>query len=292
LGNGDIVEILTSKSSPGPSKDWLGFVKTSSAKSRIKQWYKREQREENIIKGEDTLENELRKRHLNAKDLMKDDKMQDIRGRFGYATVDDLYVSLGEGGITVNQIINKLKELYFKDKPVEDILTHTNTVPTLPHRDRETGAVRVKGVEDVAVRLAHCCNPLPGDNILGYITRGRGVSVHRKDCPNMVNYLKNEKDRLLEVEWVDDIGIYTVELEVRAIDRPRLTTDVMDVIADVRIHINSVFSRVTKNNQAVMNLKIEIKDLTKLQAVMERIQKVKDVLEIRRVLPGEIRSDG
>ncbi|HBQ85454.1 MAG TPA: (p)ppGpp synthetase, partial [Syntrophomonas sp.] len=128
--------------------------------------------------------------------------------------------------------------------------------------------------------------------ILGYITRGRGVSVHRQDCPNMINYLKNEKDRLLEVEWADDTGIYTVELEVRAIDRPRLTSDVMDVIADVRIHINSVFSRVTKNNQAVMNLKLEFKDLSKLQAVMERIQKIKDVLEIRRVLPGEVRSDG
>jgi GTP pyrophosphokinase len=108
----------------------------------------------------------------------------------------------------------------------------------------------------------------------------------------MINYLKNEKDRLLEVEWADDTGIYTVELEVRAIDRPRLTSDVMDVIADVRIHINSVFSRVTKNNQAVMNLKLEFKDLSKLQAVMERIQKIKDVLEIRRVLPGEVRSDG
>ena len=292
VANGDIVEILTSKNSPGPSKDWLGFVKTSSAKSRIRQWFKREKRQENIIKGRDMLESELRKRHLNSKDLMKDEKMQDIRVRFGYATVDDLYVSLGEGGVTINQLINKLKELYFKDKPMEDILTTVNTVQTLPHRDRETGAVRVKGVDDVAIRLAHCCNPLPGDKILGYITRGRGVSVHRQDCPNMINYLKSEKDRLLEVEWADDIGIYTVELEIRAIDRSRLTSDVMDVIADVRIHINSVFSRVTKNNQAVMNLKLEFKDLSKLQAVMERIQKIKDVLEIRRVLPGEVRSDG
>lgn len=291
LGNGDIVQILTSKNSLGPSQDWLGFVKTSSAKGRIRQWFKREKRQDNMIKGRDMLENELHKRHLNAKDLMKDDKMQDIRGRFGFATVDDLYVSLGEGGVTINQIINKLKELYFKDKLVEDILSTTNTTQTLTHRDRETGAVRVKGVDDVAIRLAHCCNPLPGDTILGYITRGRGVSVHRVDCPNMLNYLKNEKDRLLEVEWADDVGVYTVELEVRAIDRARLTSDVMDVVADVRIHINSIFSRVTKNNQAVMNLKLEIKDLSKLQAVIERIQKVKDVLEIRRVLPGEIRGD-
>lgn len=290
LGNGDIVEILTSKNSAGPSKDWLNFIKTSSAKGRIRQWFKREKRQDHIIKGRDLLESELRKRHLNPKDLMKDDKMQEIRSRFGYATIDDLYVSLGEGGVTVNQIINKLRDLYFKDKPVEDIIATKAPISLPAHRDRETGSVRVKGVDDVATRLAHCCNPLPGDTILGYITRGRGVSVHRMDCPNMLNYLKNEKDRLLEVEWADDVGIYTVELEIRAIDRARLTTDVMDVIADVRIHINSIFSRV-KNDQAVMNVKLEIKDLSKLQAVMERIQKVKDVLEIRRVLPGEIRGE-
>lgn len=291
LGNGDIVEILTSKNSPGPSQDWLSFVKTSSAKSRIRQWFKREKREDHIIKGRSALENELRKQHLNPKDLMKEDKMKDIGGRFGFIATEDLYVALGEGAVTVNQVINKLKELYFKDKPVEDILVNPVPVQTLPLRDRDIAAVRVKGVDDVAIRLARCCNPLPGDIILGYITRGRGVSVHRADCPNMLNYLKNEKDRILEVEWVDEVGIYTVELEVRALDRARLTTDVMDGIAEVRIHINSVFSRVTRNNQAVINLKLEIKDMSKLQAVMERIQKVKDVLEIRRVLPGEMRGE-
>lgn len=175
---------------------------------------------------------------------------------------------------------------------VEDILN----VPTIPknilQRDKESmAAVRIKGVDDVAIKLSRCCNPLPGDNVLGYITRGRGVSVHRRDCPNMQNYLKLEKERILDVEWADDRGIYFLELEVKAFDRPRLTTDVMNVIADTRIQINSVFSRVTKNNFAVMNLKLEIKDVSQVQAIIQRIQQIKDVLEVRRVLPGEDRGE-
>ena len=158
-------------------------------------------------------------------------------------------------------------------------------------KDQITTALRIKGVDDVAIRLARCCNPLPGDPVLGYITRGRGVSVHRQDCPNMLNYLKTEKDRTLEAEWADSSGVYYVELEVKAFDRARLTTDVMNEIAEARIQINSVFSRVTKNNQAVMNLKLEIKDLSRLQAVIQRILNVKDVLEVKRVLPGETRGE-
>lgn len=289
LNNGDIVEIITSKNSPGPSWDWLTFVKTSSAKSRIKQWFKKEKRRANILKGHDLLEQEMKKRHLVPKELLKESKLVDIIKRFGLNSIDDLFAAVGDGTLTVNQVINKQKEIYFHDAQVEDIVNlpaHSKT-----QHDRETSALRVKGVDDVAIRLAHCCNPLPGDDVLGYITRGRGVSVHRRDCPNMLNYLNNEKERTIEVEWADDKGIYSVELEVKAIDRPRLTADVMVEINETRVHITSVFSRVTKNNWVVMNFKIEIKDLGHLQAVMQRIQKVKDVHEVRRVLPGEIRSD-
>jgi GTP pyrophosphokinase len=291
LGNGDIVEIITSKNSPGPTHDWLSFVKTSSAKSRIKQWFKREKREENIIKGHDLLEMELKKRHLNPRDLMKEDKLSEIGNRFGFMQVDDLYAALGDGAVTVNQVINKLQEFFFHDTHVEDIVPVPPSFQGVVHKDKETSAIRVKGVDDVAIRLARCCNPLPGDRVMGYITRGRGISVHREDCPNLINYLKTEKDRILEVEWSDKHGVYIVELEVKAFDRSRLTTDVMDVIADTRIHINSIFSRATKNDLAIMNLKLEIKDMSKLQAVVERIQKVKDVLEVRRVLPGETRGE-
>ncbi len=292
LENSDIVEILTAKNSPGPTRDWLNFVKTSTAKSRIKQWFKREIREGNIIKGRDILERELKKKHLNPKELLKEDKLMEIVKKLGLNSVDDMFAALGDGILTVNQVINKQKEIYFNDAHVEDIFD-TPLTHSVIHTDREatSSALKIKGVDDVAIRLARCCNPLPGDQVTGYITRGRGISVHRQDCPNLHNYLKTEPDRLIEVDWSDDRGVYNVELEVKGIDRARLTTDVMNVIADTRIQINSVYSRVTKSQVAVMNFKLEIKDMSKLQAVMQRIKTVKDVLEVKRVLPGEVRGE-
>lgn len=290
LNNGEIVEIITSKSSPGPSKDWLNFVKTSSAKSRIRAWFKREKRQVNIMRGHEMLEKALKKKHLDPRELLKEEKLTDIAKRLGYTSADDLLAALGDGAITVNQVINKQKELYFQDASVEDIFKPNLSRPA-SQLHKEIKALRIKGVDDVAIRLARCCNPLPGDQVWGYITRGRGVSVHRQDCPNMQNYMHNEPDRIIEVEWADDRGIYGVELEVRAIDRPRLTTDVMIVIADTKTHINSVYSRITKNNRVVMNFKLEIKDMGHLQAVIQRIQKVKDVMDVKRVLPGEYRRD-
>lgn len=290
LANGDIVEIITSKSSTGPSRDWLNFVKTSSAKSRIKQWFKKEKREGNIIKGHELLEKELKKKHLNPKEFLKEDQLQEVAKRFGFVSVDDLYAALGDGAVSFNQVLTRLKEMFFQDVPVEEIL-NVPTINTGVTPDNETSALRIKGVDGVAIRLAHCCNPLPGDPVSGYITRGRGVSVHRNDCPNLQNYLRQEKDRLIEVEWSDNRGTYIVELEVKAFDRARLTTDVMTVIADTRIQINSVFSRVTRNNLAVMNFKLEIKDISQLQAIIQRIQQIQDILEVRRTAPGEIRSE-
>ncbi|MGI6435332.1 MAG: RelA/SpoT family protein [Syntrophomonadaceae bacterium] len=290
LNNGDIVEIITSKSSPGPSHDWLNFIKTSSARSRIKAWFKREKRQVNIMRGHELLEKDLKKKHLDPRELLKEDKLIDIARRFGYTSVDDLLAALGDGALTVNQVINKQKELFFQDASMEDIFK-TSMNRTAAHQDKETRGLRIKGIDEVAIRLARCCNPLPGDQVLGYITRGRGVSVHRQDCPNMQNYMQSEPDRMIEVEWADDRGVYGVELEVRAMDRPRLTTDVMIVIADTKIHINSVYSRITKNNRVIMNFKLEIKDMSHLQAVIQRIQKVRDVMDVKRVLPGEYRGE-
>lgn len=292
LENSDIVEIITAKNSPGPSYDWLNFVKTSSAKSRIRQWFRREKREGNIIKGYDMLERELKKKHLNPKELMKEEMLTDVIKKFGLISVEDLYVAIGDGIITVNQVINRQKEIYFQDTHVEDIFdipSHHNIIYN--ERESTSAALKIKGVDDVAMRLARCCNPLPGDKVTGYITRGRGISVHRQDCPNLLNYIKLEKDRLIEVEWADDRGTYNVEIEVKGYDRPRLTTDVMDVIADTRIQINSVFSRVTKDQVAVMNFKLEINDMERLHAVIQRIKTIKDVLGVQRVLPGEVRGE-
>ncbi len=289
LSNGDIVEVITSKSSTGPTRGWLDFVKTSSARSRIKAWFKRSQRQENIIKGHEALEAELKKRHLDPKELLKETRLQEVLERFSLTALDDLFAAVGDGSLTANQVINRIKETYFPNALVEDIINKPITT-TGPTRERVTRSLRVKGVDDIVIRLAHCCNPLPGDDVLGYITRGRGVSVHRKDCPNLQNYLRNEAGRILEVEWASDKGNYIVEVEINALDRDRLTSDVMTVIADMRIPVNSVFSRATKNGLAVMNLKLEIIDMSQLDAVKQRVQRVKGIREVRRVLPGENRG--
>ncbi|MEN6390852.1 MAG: bifunctional (p)ppGpp synthetase/guanosine-3',5'-bis(diphosphate) 3'-pyrophosphohydrolase [Syntrophomonas sp.] len=291
LENGDIVEVMTSKNSPGPTFGWMDFVKTSSAKSKIRQWFNREKRQMNLVKGHDLLERELKKKSLSTKEFFKEDRLLEVAKRFSHLTVDDLLAAVGDGAVTATQVINKQKEIFFQQAPVEDMFKVPLTPPSALPRSKETTALRVRGVDDVAIRLAHCCNPLPGDDVLGYITRGRGVSVHRRDCPNMIHYLRMEKDRVLEVEWADASGVYNVELEVSAFDRPRLTTDVLNEIADARVQINSVYSRATKNNLALMNFKLEINDLGRLQAVIHRIQKVKDVIEVRRVLPGEARGE-
>ena len=146
-------------------------------------------------------------------------------------------------------------------------------------------------IYDVAIRLAHCCNPLPGDAVSGYITRGRGISVHRDNCSNIQNLIKTESDRIIPVEWTNDKGSYMVELEILASDRPRLTADVMDIISDVKANLLSVYSRQVRKTSAIINMKLEIRNIDHLSAIMQRISKTKDVLEIKRVVPGDNRSE-
>jgi len=282
INNGDIVTILTSKNSVGPSHDWLNFVKTSAAKGKIKQWFKKEKRAENLIKGRDALERVLKKNHLNSREMMQESKLLEVSVKLGVRTVDDLYVAIADGQITSQQVVNKLKELFLPDT-IEDILLSPGQGVKKTRKDRETSALKIRGVDDVAIRLAHCCNPLPGDMVKGYITRGRGVSVHRLDCPNLKNHLEKERDRIIDVEWAEEEGTYLVELEVLSMDRPRLTLDMMNIIADSKIRIVSIFSRVVKNNQAVTNIKLEVKDMNHLNAISQRIEKIKDVMEVKRV---------
>lgn len=290
LNNGDIVEIITSKNSLGPTRGWLDFVKTSSARSRIKAWFKKGQRQENIVKGHELLESELKKRHFDAKELLKESKLGDIVARFSLASIEDLYAAVGDGSLTANQVVNRIQEAHFPDLGADELVRLPQPISERRKRAGDTKALRIKGVDDVVIRLAHCCNPLPGDDVLGYITRGRGVSVHRQDCPNLQNYLRNEKNRILEVEWAAEQGHYIVEMEIDAMDRDRLTSDVMTVIADMKIPVNSVFSRATRNGQALMNLKLEITDMSQLNSVKQKIIKVKGITDVRRVVPGESRG--
>lgn len=284
LKTGDIVEILTQKGS-GPSRDWLKIVKTSQAKNRIRQWFRKEEREKNLVKGRELLEKECRKQGLEPEEALKTGLLQEVARKFNWATVDDLLVAIGDGVLTASQVVGHLKG---EEKKEEEI----PPVEALPAAkswsgfSRPSQGVRVKGIDNVAVRLAHCCNPLPGDAIVGYITRGRGISVHRNDCPNILHHLHMEPERIIEVAWDQDAeATYQVQIEAVALDRPRLAMDIMSAVADTKTIINSVHARATRNNMATIDLKIEIRSLEHLQYILDKIRRIKDVMEVKRVTP-------
>lgn len=290
LKNGDIVEILTSKQANGPSRDWLKLVKTSQAKNRIRQWFRKEKREENIARGKEILEKELKKQGLEPGELFKSDRILEVSKRFNFNNPDEFFATLGDGALSPIQVIARVKDDIYKGKklPDESILTE------LPAEKKSTGygkgsqGIRVRGVDDVLIRLSRCCNPLPGDPIVGYVTRGRGVSVHRADCPNVTYHYNEEKGRIVDVTWDQDSeAAYQVEIEVIALDRPRLATDIMMTITDMKVQINAIHARAVRQNLATVNLKIEIRNLSHLNNIMEKIKKIKDVIEVHRVIPNK-----
>lgn len=289
LVNGDIVEILTSKQSSGPSRDWLSIAKTSHAKNRIRQWFKKEKREEKIIQGRELLEKEVRRVGAEPADFFKLE-IEELARHFGFQSEDNLYAGIGNGVVTAAQVVGKVQDELRKEKEQLPSVPTIEAKQLLKPSDQEkqviTG-IKVKGEKNLAVRFAQCCNPLPGDQIIGYITRGRGVSVHRVDCPNIACYYYDETERLIEVSWDHEVlASYQVEIEVKALDRPRLTSDIMNTIADTKTIINAVNARAKKNKMALVNLKIEIQDLEHLYTVMQKVSRVSDVLEVHRVVPS------
>jgi len=290
LKNGDIVEILTSKQANGPSRDWLKIVKTTQAKNKIRQWFRKEKREENIARGRELLERELKKQGLEVSEFFKNDNLQETARRYSMKEPDDLLAALGEGTLNPVNVIAKVRDDRYKDKKPADVSLSQFILDDKKSVVNKIGGngVIVKGVDDVMVRLSRCCNPLPGDRIIGYVTRGRGVSIHRDDCPNAKYHLTEEAGRIVEVEWEEETqSSYLVEIEVIAFDRARLTTDVMNAIADLKVPINSVHARAVKQGQAMINLKIEVKSLQQLNLVFDKVKRVKDVIDTFRVKPSK-----
>ncbi|MEW6274551.1 MAG: bifunctional (p)ppGpp synthetase/guanosine-3',5'-bis(diphosphate) 3'-pyrophosphohydrolase [Bacillota bacterium] len=288
LKNGDIVEILTSRQAAGPSRDWLNLVKTSQAKSRIRQWFKREQREENILKGREILEKEFKKQGLET-ELLKNDKLLEIGRRFNLMGVDDVYAAIADGTISPLTIINRVREEMKKEevKAARALTLEEQPLKTEPPPPSQpvqsVQGIRVKGMDNLLTRLAHCCNPVPGDPITGYITRGRGVSIHRSDCRNVLLFQKADRDRLVEVNW--DQGFpypFQVKLEITAMDRAGLLSDVMAVIAEMKMSANWVTARGRKDRQASIEMVLEMKSKEELDYLMGKIHRVKDVYEVRR----------
>ena len=284
LNNGDIVEILTSDNAKGPSRDWLKFVKSSAAKNKIQQWFKKAQREENITKGKEAVEREIKRIGMSHAELFKPQYVQAALDRYKYTNMDDLYASIGFGAISQNKIISRMLEEYRKEHKEEDIEEKIEElVQTRPSHSRPSKAgIVVKGIDNCLVKLSKCCNPLPGDAIVGYITKGRGVSVHRADCIN-AKQLVSEENRLIDVSWYNQgKEKYEVEVEVLANDRKGLLSDVIKKVDDTKALLMGVNTKTTRERVAIMDLSLEIKDLEELNKVLKSLRTVDSVYDVRR----------
>ncbi len=286
LHNGEFVEILTSKTAEGPSQDWLSFVKTSRARSKIRQWLKEERREESAEKGRELLEKEVKKHGLDVAEVLKIEKLTEVAKRYGFANTDDLLASVGFGRVTSRQVLGKLideKILEIKKRELKG--KYQERRQGSGPADRRSQGIIVPGVDNLLVKVSKCCNPVPGDKIIGYITRGRGVSVHRVDCPNVAN-LRDAPDRRIEVNWNEGGGsAYPVEIEVEAVDRANLLTNIMNSISETKANIVAVNARTTKNRMAIINLVVDIRDVEHMELVMKKIKKVEGVLNVFRANP-------
>lgn len=284
LQTGDIVEILTSKHSYGPSKDWLKIAKSSHARNKIRAWFKKEQREETIIKGKEALEAEAKKHNIPLKELFKEEYLKEVALRFNFQDPEDMYSALGYGGITAPQVMNRILDLYRKDHPQEESneISKVDLKPTPQRKSTVDHGVRVKGVDNLLLRFSRCCNPVPGDEIVGYITRGRGVSIHRADCNNII---QEDQERLIEVEWDGSTEhFYNVDLEVAGLDRRGLLNDVLQAVTETKTNISQVSGRTDRNKIASIHMTISIKNIDHLQKVVDRIKQVRDIYSVRRIL--------
>jgi guanosine-3',5'-bis(diphosphate) 3'-pyrophosphohydrolase len=283
MQNGDICEILVNKSSGRPSLDWLSLVKTSSAKHKIKQWFRKERREENVLAGQEALEQELARAGLRT-DVARA-LLERIASRLNYATPTDLYAAIGFGDASAQAVANRIRDELKHDNVVD--LTKIGRKPSLRKALRASSGVRIAGVDDVLVRLSKCCSPVPGDPIIGYVTIGRGVSVHRADCPN-VAYMNATPERILQAQWISDAGLtHCVDIEVEADDRSQLLQDIMGVFAELKTQVSSVNARVRKDAVAVTSLTIQIRDLDHLHKLLTKLATLKNVRRVYRVTKRE-----
>lgn len=287
LKTGDIIEILTSKQSFGPSRDWIKIAQSSQAKNKIKSFFKKHQRDDNVIRGKEMVEKEIKVQNFDIKVVLTAENMKRVCEKYNYANEDDLYAAIGMNGITALQVVNRLADRMRKEREQEEALekiTKEMNKPT-PRKRTESGVV-VKGIDNLLIRLSRCCTPVPGDEIVGFITKGRGVSVHRADCPNI--HTEETEDRLIEVEWEPGLTPekkeYPVDIEVTAFDRPGILNEVMHTVSDSKTNILAVTGRADRDKIATIHLTISISNLGHLHKVVERIKQISDIYSVQRVI--------
>ena len=285
LQSGDIVEIITSDNSKGPSRDWLKFVKSSTAKNRIKSWFKKAQKTENIEKGKDLIEKEVKRIGFSHSDLFKPEYIDPMLEKYKYKNLDEMYAAVGFGANSAVKVIARMLQEYRKEHQEEDIEKKLEELKQARHRRPKpsSSGVIVKGIDNCLVKLSKCCNPVPGDEIVGYITKGRGVSVHRKDCYNVKDLL-SEENRMIDVEWYNENveTSYQVEVEIYSNDRSGLLVDILKQIGTTKAKILGVNTKTTKERIAIMNITLEVENLDELNKAQKAIRKVDSVYEVRR----------
>ena len=285
LHNGDIVEIITSDNAKGPSRDWLKFIKSSTAKNKINGWFKKNQREENIEKGKDLIEKEIKRIGMEYSEIFKPEFVQGALNRYKYNSVEDMYASIGFGANTATKVIARILEEYRKvhkeEESIEEKLEELSK-PKVQARPSKSGVI-VEGIDNCLVKLSKCCNPVPGDDIVGYITRGRGVSVHRANCKNLKDLFQDEETRMINVYWyTEKEAAYNVDIEVYANDRSGLLADIIAQISEVKTKLIAVSSRANKERIAITEVTVEVENLEQLNDVLKAIRKVDSVYEVKR----------
>ena len=291
LQNGDIVDIITSKTGK-PSLDWLNIVGSSESKNKIRNWFKRENKEENIEKGLEALEREAKRLNYSWKELCADNRIQQVVKQLKSNTENELYAACGYGGIPVSTVLLRLVELYKKSKEHEDARKTTEQIIEKlkvqgAKKAKNGTGVLVKGEPGVMVRMAKCCNPVPGDDIIGYITRGRGVSVHRSDCTSL-GHTPEDLERMIEVSWDGSSGeSFHVGIDIQAYDRSGILMEVMAVLSELKITITNMNAKVLENTKNVMiNIVVEIRDISQLDFVMTKLRRIREVYTVQRSKGG------
>ena len=290
IRNGDRIEIITSQNSKGPSRDWLSIVKSAQAKTKINQWFRSQLKDENILKGKELIVAYAKAKGLPYHDFYKPEYQEKVQRKYGFHSWEDCLATIGHGGIKEGQIVNRMYEEYKKDHPVQltdaDVLDAVAETKAVPQKTHSKSGIVVKGLYDMAVHFSKCCSPVPGDEIIGFVTRGRGVSIHRTDCINMLNLTDAERVRLIEAEWqtdgLDELGEYYTEIKLFCNDKPGILVEVSRVFAERDINIVGLHSRTNKQGVATIEVSFHTKGREQISNLVERLRQIENIIEIQR----------
>lgn len=289
IQNGDRIEIVTSQNSRGPSRDWLGIVKSTQAKNKINQWFKNELKEDNIIKGKEMFAQYCKSKAIVQSDITKPAYMESVMRKYGFRDWESVLAAIGHGGLKEGQVVNKLLEEYQKQHKKQ--ITDENIIEAAESKEkvriaRTKSGIVVKGIHDVAVRFSKCCSPVPGDEIVGFVTRGRGVSIHRTDCINIINLGQEDRVRLIDAEWQEpetgSNGLYTAEIKIYGNNRTGLLVDISRIFTERKIDVTSVNSRTSKQGTATIAMSFDVPGREVLNSLIEKIRQVESVIDIER----------